>query len=122
VSTRGRARGRDGPAARARQAGQRPLGHRPEELHAGDLRPARVNHLRAVQRRPAGPALRRRRSIPLIVRVRVKISGRLRSEARTRNRYAIRGYLDTARKHRTDIMAAIRGALAGNPWMPPLPA
>jgi transposase len=51
-----------------------------------------------------------------------KISGRLRSEARTRNRYAIRGYLDTARKHGTDIMAAIRAALAGNPWMPPLPA
>jgi transposase len=51
-----------------------------------------------------------------------KISGRLRSEARTRNRYAIRGYLDTARKHGTGIMAAIRGALAGNPWMPPLPA
>jgi hypothetical protein len=51
-----------------------------------------------------------------------KISGRLRSEARTRNRYAIRGYLDTARKHGTDVMTAIRGALAGNPWMPPLPA
>jgi transposase len=51
-----------------------------------------------------------------------KVSGRLRSEARTRNRYAIRGYLDTARKHGTDIMTAIRGALAGNPWMPPLPA
>jgi hypothetical protein len=51
-----------------------------------------------------------------------KISGRLRSEARTRNRYAIRGYLDTARKHGAGVMAAIRGALAGNPWMPPLPA
>jgi hypothetical protein len=51
-----------------------------------------------------------------------KISGRLRSEARTRNRYAIRGYLDTARKHGAGIMTAIRGALAGNPWMPPLPA
>jgi len=51
-----------------------------------------------------------------------KISGRLRSEARTRNRYAIRGYLDTARKHGTGVMAAIRSALAGNPWMPPIPA
>ena len=51
-----------------------------------------------------------------------KISGRLRSEARTRNRDAIRGYLDTARKHGTGLMTAIRGALAGNPWMPPLPA
>src|SRR5487761_1047300 len=50
-----------------------------------------------------------------------KISGRLRSETATRNRYAIRGYLDTARKHGTDIMTAIRDALTGNPWMPPLP-
>ena len=33
-----------------------------------------------------------------------KISGRLRSQARAGNRYAI------------------RGALTGNPWMPPLPA
>jgi hypothetical protein len=51
-----------------------------------------------------------------------KISGRLRSETATRNRYAIRGYIDTARKHHADIITAIRGALAGNPWMPPLPA
>ena len=51
-----------------------------------------------------------------------KISGRLRSETATRNRYAIRGYIDTARKHRADIMTAIRDALAGNPWMPPIPA
>jgi hypothetical protein len=51
-----------------------------------------------------------------------KISGRLRSETATRNRYAVRGYLDTARKHGTDIMTAIRDALAGNPWMPPIPA
>jgi transposase len=48
-----------------------------------------------------------------------KISGRLRSETATRNRYAIRGYLDTARKHHADVMTAIRDALAGNPWMPP---
>ena len=47
-----------------------------------------------------------------------KISGRLRSETATRNRYAIRGYLDTARKHHADVMTAIRDALTGNPWMP----
>ena len=51
-----------------------------------------------------------------------KISGRLRSETATRNRYAIRGYLDTARKHGADVMTAIRDALAGNPWMPPISA
>jgi transposase len=51
-----------------------------------------------------------------------KISGRLRSETATRNRYAIRGYLETARKHGADVMTAIRDALTGNPWMPPIPA
>jgi transposase len=51
-----------------------------------------------------------------------KISGRLRSETAARNRYAIRGYLDTARKHHADVITAIRDALAGNPWMPPIPA
>ncbi len=50
-----------------------------------------------------------------------KISGRLRSEKATRNRYAIRGYTDTARKHGVAVLAAIRDALAGNPWMPPIP-
>ncbi len=51
-----------------------------------------------------------------------KISGRLRSETATRNRYAIRGYLDTARKHGADVMTAIRDALTGIPWMPPIHA
>jgi len=51
-----------------------------------------------------------------------KISGRLRSEARTRDRYAVRGYLDTARKHGVPVMDAIRSAIDGTPWMPPVPA
>jgi transposase len=51
-----------------------------------------------------------------------KISGRLRSETAARNRYAIRGYLDTARKHGEPVMDVIRGALTGNTWMPALPA
>jgi hypothetical protein len=50
-----------------------------------------------------------------------KISGRLRSEAATRHRYAIRGYISTATKHGKDIITALRDALAGNPWMPPMP-
>jgi transposase len=50
-----------------------------------------------------------------------KISGRLRSEAATRDRYAIRGYASTAVKHGTDALTAIRSALAGSPWMPPVP-
>jgi transposase len=50
-----------------------------------------------------------------------KISGRLRSEQATRHRYAVRGYLDTARKHGISVLAALRDALAGTPWIPPIP-
>jgi transposase len=51
-----------------------------------------------------------------------KISGRLRSETTTRHRYAIRGYASTARKHGIGMFTAIKDALAGNPWIPPIPA
>ena len=50
-----------------------------------------------------------------------KISGRLRSEETTRHRYAIRGYISTASKHGTDILTALRDAILGHPWMPPIP-
>jgi hypothetical protein len=50
-----------------------------------------------------------------------KVSGRLRSETATRNRYAIRGYTSTAVKHGKDALTSVRDALAGNPWMPPVP-
>jgi transposase len=50
-----------------------------------------------------------------------KISGRLRSEQATRDRYAIRGYISTVAKHGAHILTAIHDALAGNPWMPPIP-
>ena len=50
-----------------------------------------------------------------------KISGRLHAETVTRHRYAIRGYIDTAAKPGIDIITVIRDALAGNPWMPPIP-
>jgi len=50
-----------------------------------------------------------------------KISGRLRSEKTTRDRYAIRGYASTAAKHGVAVFTAIYAALAGNPWIPPVP-
>jgi transposase len=50
-----------------------------------------------------------------------KISGRLRSEHATRDRYAIRGYISTVAKHSAHVLTAIHDALAGNPWMPPIP-
>jgi transposase len=54
-------------------------------------------------------------------KVQQKISGRLRSEQATRHRYAIRGYLSTAAKHGINTLTALRDALAGDPWMPPIP-
>jgi transposase len=50
-----------------------------------------------------------------------KISGRLRSADTTRHRYAIRGYTSTARKHGTCALTALRDALTGHPWTPPVP-
>jgi hypothetical protein len=50
-----------------------------------------------------------------------KISGRLRSEKTTRDRYAIRGYASTAAKHGIAVFTAIRDALAGNPGYHPSP-
>jgi transposase len=55
-------------------------------------------------------------------KVQQKISGRLRPEQATRHRYAIRGYISTAAKHGISVFPALRDALAGNPWMPPIPA
>jgi transposase len=51
-----------------------------------------------------------------------KISGRLTSQDATRDRLGIRSYIDTARKCGISAMTALRDALAGRPWLPPLPA
>jgi transposase len=50
-----------------------------------------------------------------------KISGRLTSEQRTKDRYRIRGYLSTAAKHGHNMMDALRDAIIGRPWIPPDP-
>jgi len=47
-----------------------------------------------------------------------KISGRLTSEAVTRARYRIRGYLSTAAKHGIDQLDALRDAILDRPWVP----
>jgi predicted metal-dependent enzyme (double-stranded beta helix superfamily) len=49
------------------------------------------------------------------------VSGRLTSEARTRDRYRIRGVISTAAKHGFDQLKVIRDALVGRPWIPALP-
>lgn len=51
-----------------------------------------------------------------------KISGRLTSDTVTEHRYAIRGYISTVSKHGTDVMTAIRDAILGRPWTPPVAA
>jgi hypothetical protein len=51
-----------------------------------------------------------------------KISGRLTSEARTRDRYLIHGVISTAAKHGLDQLNIIRGAITGKLWLPPFPA
>jgi hypothetical protein len=51
-----------------------------------------------------------------------KISGRLTSEDITQDRLDIRSYIDTARKCGINAMTALREALSGNPWKPPMPA
>jgi transposase len=55
-------------------------------------------------------------------KVQQNISGRLTSEARTQDRYTIRGYVSTATKHGLNAMTVLRDALTGRPWMPALPA
>ena len=50
-----------------------------------------------------------------------KISGRLRSAQATRDGFAIRGYISTVAKHGAHVLTAIHDALAGIPWMPPIP-
>jgi transposase len=50
-----------------------------------------------------------------------KISGRLTSEDITQDRLDIRSYTDTARKNDINVMTALRGAVSGSPWTPPLP-
>jgi hypothetical protein len=55
-------------------------------------------------------------------KIQQKISGRLTSEARTKDRFRIRGYLSTAAKHGRNMMDALHEAILGHPWIPPEPA
>ncbi len=49
-------------------------------------------------------------------------TGRLTSEAHTRDRYTIRSYVSTAVKHGQNALAVLRDAMLGRPWLPALPA
>jgi transposase len=52
----------------------------------------------------------------------IKISGCHRSPSGARAWLRVRGYISTARKHSINILAALRDAITGNPWKPPVPA
>ncbi|MBN2871988.1 MAG: IS66 family transposase [Halothiobacillaceae bacterium] len=52
-------------------------------------------------------------------KVQQNISGRLTSEARTKDRYRISGYLSTAVKHGHNGLRVLHDAIVGRPWTPP---
>ena len=64
---------RDRPATRAAPARQRPLGHRPDDLHVGDLRPPRARGLRAIQPSAAATAFCGRVRVHVLTRVRIPL-------------------------------------------------
>jgi len=52
----------------------------------------------------------------------LKISCCHRSDTGAAAWLRVRGYISTARKHGIKVMAAIRDAITGNPWKPPVAA
>jgi transposase len=50
----------------------------------------------------------------------IKISGCHRSSAGARAWLRIRGYISTTRKHGINTLTALRDAITGNPWTPPV--
>jgi transposase len=55
-------------------------------------------------------------------KIQEKISGRLTSEDRTKDRYLIRGVLSTAIKHAANPLTVLRDAFSGKFWLPPAAA
>lgn len=56
------------------------------------------------------------------VKTQLKISGCHRSAAGARAWLRVRGFISTVRKHGLDVMTALRDAITGNPWQPPIPS
>jgi uncharacterized coiled-coil protein SlyX/transposase len=100
----------DRPGERKARALLEVLRDRPEDVlrFAHDLRVPATSNQAERDLRPA--------------KIQQKISGRLTSEQRTKDRYRIRGYLSTAGKHGRNMIDTLRDAILGRPWMPPDPA
>lgn len=56
------------------------------------------------------------------VKTQIKISGCHRATTGATNWLRVRGYISTVRKHGDDVLTALRDAITGNPWAPPVPA
>jgi transposase len=57
-----------------------------------------------------------------MVKLQIKISGCWRTDAGAAHWLRIRSYISTVIKNRLNVLEALRDALTGNPWLPPLPA
>jgi transposase len=56
------------------------------------------------------------------VKTQIKISGCHRSATGATAWLRLRAYISTVRKHGDDVLMALRDAVTGNPWTPPVPA
>jgi transposase len=57
-----------------------------------------------------------------MIKVKTKVSGGFRTLHGAQTFLALRGYISTVRKNGLRAVHALRDALTGNPWMPPIPA
>jgi hypothetical protein len=100
--------------------GERP-GERKARLLLEVLRDRQADVLRFVHDLRVPPTSNQAERDLRPAKIQQKISGRLTSEQRTRDRYRIRGYLSTAAKHGLNMIDALRQAILGRPWTPPDP-
>jgi len=56
-----------------------------------------------------------------MIKLQVKISGCWRTIEGARHWLHVREYISTTAKHGIHVLTALRNAILGNPWMPPLP-
>ena len=56
------------------------------------------------------------------VKTQIKISGCHHADTGAKAWLRVRGYISTIRKHGDDVLTALRDAITGNPWTPPIPA
>ena len=56
-----------------------------------------------------------------MIKLQIKISGCWRTTTGARQWLRVRSYISTVIKNRLGILQAIRDAITGNPWLPPLP-